>query len=361
MYADAASRLPRRAAVCRGVPAPRRSARARARVGAGRSHAARFPRAHGGQRGRDRAGRPGRHRLVRCRARRLHGARRGHRDGGLVRAIEGQARDRVHRRAPSAPVDRLRRRGRARGTSSMPSPPWGRPTGEDGRRGGSRRHGRRCRARSRRARLGGVAARAARDRPRPRRLGPRHALVPPLAFARRRRPPGRARARALERPRAPQRRDAAAPQRPAPARLRRAADGRGAARGRCGLRRARSPRRLAPVPGDAPAAGCAGDLPARRRRDPRAALDRGAGGARRRRGRGRARAREVRRALAAGRRGARLHAPPADRRRRRGRVRRAVVAAAARPARPAPAAAGRPGAGHLVPQPLSRAGRRARA
>ena len=74
--------------------------------------------------------------------------------------------------------------------------------------------------------------------------------------------------------------------------------------------------------------------------------------ARRRRGRGRARAREVHRALAAGRRGARLHAPPADRRRRRGRVRRAVVAAAARPARPAPAAAGRPRPGHLVPQPL---------
>ena len=74
-------------------------------------------------------------------------------------------------------------------------------------------------------------------------------------------------------------------------------------------------------------------------------------------GRGRAREREVRRARAAGRRRARLHAPPAHRCRRRRRVRRAVVAAAARPARPAAAAAGRSRPGHLVPQPATPAGR----
>ena len=162
---------------------------------------------------------------------------------------------------------------------------------------------------SRRARLGRVAARAVRDRPRSRRLGPRHALVPALALRRRRRAPGRAGAGALERPRAPQRRHAATAQRPASARLRGAADGRCAARGgRAATTSSTTATCRALFPEMRPQPDAARDLPARRRRDPRAPLDRGAGGARRRRGRGRARAREVHRALDAGRRGARLHA-----------------------------------------------------
>ena len=325
--------------------------------------AARLPRPHGGPRGGDRARRPRRHRLLRRRARGLHGARRGHVDGGLVRPRAGQARRRLHRRRAGRTRGRSTSPTRCTPTSRTPSPR-------------SVQAGRMSDARVvvGAGAMGAAAARVLAERGWAVTLLEQHAIghdlggsghdtrsfrlshsTPttcgwPCARSSSGTTSSGASGETLLRRNGLLQRGSVVP--PMAAALREAG---------VALRRARPPRRVAPLPGDAPAARCAGDLPARRRGDPRAPLDRAAGAARGRGGRRRARGREVHRARAAGRRRARLHAPAADRRRRRRRVRRAVVAAAARPARPAPAAAGRSRPGHLVPQPATRAGSSARA